>query len=109
MKNENKLLITMFFALLLIVALVQTATAAEGDDSSFLSFFSLDTFFELLDGLFPNSTTGLATGSGVNYYVDATNGDDTNNNGLSEGSPWKTIAKVKGRTFNPGDAILFKR
>jgi len=42
------------------------------------------------------------------YYLDAINGQD-NNNGLSESTPWKTIAKVNASNFNPGDQILFKR
>jgi parallel beta-helix repeat protein len=42
------------------------------------------------------------------YYVDATNGRDTNN-GLSEATAWKTIAKVNVSRFLPGDQILFKR
>jgi hypothetical protein len=42
------------------------------------------------------------------YYVDATNGNDANT-GLSEATPWKSIAKVNASTFNPGDQILFKR
>jgi hypothetical protein len=42
------------------------------------------------------------------YYVDATNGNDTND-GLSTSAPWETIAKVNASNFNPGDQILFKR
>ena len=42
------------------------------------------------------------------YYVDATNGRDTND-GLSPEKAWKTIRKVKGTTFEPGDEIRFKR
>lgn len=42
------------------------------------------------------------------YYVDATNGNDTNN-GLSEALAWKTIAKVNAKAFQPGDQILFKK
>jgi hypothetical protein len=34
------------------------------------------------------------------YYVDTTNGND-GNNGLSEATPWKTIAKVNTSKFNP--------
>ena len=41
------------------------------------------------------------------YYVDATNGNDENN-GTSQSSPWKTIAKVNSSNFNPGAQILFK-
>ncbi len=42
------------------------------------------------------------------YYVDATSGQD-NNEGLSDATPWKTIAKVNASRFAPGDQILFKR
>jgi hypothetical protein len=35
------------------------------------------------------------------YYVDARNGNDKND-GLSEPSPWKTIAKVNASRFYPG-------
>jgi len=42
------------------------------------------------------------------YYLDATNGNDSNN-GTSELTTWKTIAKVNASTFNPGDQILFER
>src|SRR5436309_5391794 len=42
------------------------------------------------------------------FYVDATAGNDTND-GLSQGTPWKTVAKVNGSTFSAGDSILFKR
>jgi len=41
------------------------------------------------------------------HYVDASAGDD-GNSGTSQAAPWKTIAKVNGQTFQPGDAILFK-
>ncbi len=46
--------------------------------------------------------------AGTVYYVDATNGDDLND-GLSECSAWKTIAKVNAQSFSAGDFILFKR
>ncbi len=42
------------------------------------------------------------------YYVDATNGNDSNS-GVSMSSPWKTINKVNSQKFLPGDFILFKR
>jgi parallel beta-helix repeat protein len=47
-------------------------------------------------------------GWAVTYYVDATNGNDSRT-GLSEATAWKTIAKVNGSRFLPGDQILFKR
>ncbi len=49
-----------------------------------------------------------SVGWAATYYVDATNGNDSNN-GTSESTPWKTISKVSASRFNPGDQILFKR
>lgn len=46
--------------------------------------------------------------SGATYYVDATNGDDTKD-GQTAATAWKTVAKVNGSSFAPGDQILFKR
>jgi len=46
--------------------------------------------------------------AGTIYYVDATNGSDSNS-GTSRGTAWKTINKVNNSSFNPGDSILFKR
>jgi len=42
------------------------------------------------------------------YYVDATNGSDSNS-GTSPEIAWKTINKVNNSSFNPGDSILFKK
>lgn len=42
------------------------------------------------------------------YYVDQTGGDD-GNDGLSEVTAWKTLAKVNNSSFFAGDSILFKR
>jgi len=44
----------------------------------------------------------------VNYYVDATNGND-NNNGTTPEKAWQSIGKVNGATLLPGDSVLFKR
>jgi regulatory protein YycI of two-component signal transduction system YycFG len=46
------------------------------------------------------ATSVLAT----TYFVDATNGLD-NNSGTSETTAWKTIAKVNGEIFQPGDQV----
>src|SRR4030042_244124 len=35
------------------------------------------------------------------YYVDATNGNDAND-GISQSTSWKIIAKVNASSFNPG-------
>src|SRR5215471_7051148 len=42
------------------------------------------------------------------YYVDAKNGNDRNS-GTSPSSAWKSVEKVNGFQFEPGDSILFKR
>lgn len=42
------------------------------------------------------------------YYVDATNGKDTNS-GTSPAFPWKTIAKLNATTFAAGDTVLLCR
>lgn len=48
------------------------------------------------------------------YYVDSDQGSDSHNGlaaspGGGSSGPWKTIGKVNGTTFAPGDRILFKR
>ncbi|NLM67893.1 MAG: hypothetical protein GX180_12095, partial [Enterococcus sp.] len=45
----------------------------------------------------------------TDFYI-SSSGDDQNNSGISENSPWKTIDKVNSlfSTFQPGDRILFK-
>ena len=52
---------------------------------------------------------GLVSGSmsATTYYVDpaGSNGND----GLTPQTPWRTLLKVGISTFQPGDAILFKR
>src|ERR1700740_1289149 len=45
---------------------------------------------------------------GATYYVDSSKGDDANN-GLSEASPWKTLAKINSSKFATGDIILLRR
>lgn len=50
---------------------------------------------------------GVNSTPGTYFYVSNT-GDDAND-GTSELSPWKTIAKVNASTFFPADRIYFKR
>ena len=40
------------------------------------------------------------------YYVDSARGLDTNSGGV-ESSAWKTLGRVNGADFKPGDRILF--
>src|SRR5262249_52694613 len=42
------------------------------------------------------------------YYVDAKSGND-GNSGTSPNSPWKSLDKLNGYQFQPGDLVLFKR
>lgn len=58
-------------------------------------------------GVFAVSSPIPVSAAGVNYYVDAIGGND-NNSGTSTSSAWKTLTKVNGMTFLPGDKILFK-
>ncbi len=44
----------------------------------------------------------------VDYYIDPTNGADSNN-GRSEGAAWQSLAKASAQNFNAGDRILLKR
>lgn len=43
----------------------------------------------------------------ASYYVDATAGDDANN-GTSPAQAWRSLEKVNGTTFQPGDQLLLK-
>jgi hypothetical protein len=45
---------------------------------------------------------------GTNYYMDAQNGDDSND-GLSPDKAWKSLYKVHQVQFKSGDSLLFKR
>ncbi len=69
-----------------------------------ITIFSVSTLVIVLIFFMP----GAATAAISTYYVDATNGDDSNN-GLSDTAAWKTISKVINTGLNPGDKILFKR
>jgi len=44
--------------------------------------------------------------SGETYYINSIDGNDSNN-GTSQATAWKTIAKVNLLSFSPGDSILF--
>ena len=49
----------------------------------------------------------IEAGKGTNYYVDATEGSDSNS-GTSPETAFKTIEKVNSIEFQPGDQILFQ-
>lgn len=50
----------------------------------------------------------LLSSVGRTFFVDFTGGND-GNGGRAATDAWKTIGKVNGSTFLPGDTILFKR
>ena len=58
--------------------------------------------FITLSAFFMTSAGWAAT-----YYVNATDGKDSNQ-GTSEATAWKTVAKVNASKFQPGDQILLK-
>jgi len=76
------------------------------------SRFPLSLFLHISFTLFPIISSShfpiISDAWSAIYYVDATNGRDTNN-GTSELTPWKTIAKVNASRFYPGNQILIKR
>ena len=52
--------------------------------------------------LLPALLFACISSSATTYYVDASGGDD-DNGGLSELTPWQTLAKVNSLFFLPGD------
>jgi ricin-type beta-trefoil lectin protein len=52
-------------------------------------------------------TAPVAEASGGTTYYVSTSGSDSNS-GTSASSPWKSLAKVDGTMFQPGDQILFQ-
>ncbi|MDX2188817.1 MAG: BACON domain-containing carbohydrate-binding protein, partial [Bacteroidota bacterium] len=54
--------------------------------------------------------SGASFAIGNKYYVNDVSGSDAND-GISQATPWKSVAKVNAMMslFSPGDSILFKR
>ncbi|WP_216477242.1 3-keto-disaccharide hydrolase [Paenibacillus brevis] len=61
----------------------------------------------LLTSLVSGAASPAARAAGTTYYVDSSLGNDSSA-GTSEGTAWKTLAKVNAMTFSPGDRILLK-
>lgn len=55
----------------------------------------------------PMAPPSTAYAAGTVYYVDDTDGDDSNT-GTSEGQAWQSLTKVNSTVFQPGDTIRFK-
>ncbi len=60
----------------------------------------------LLIGLFVAPLARPVRADNTTYYVSTSGNDD--NNGRSELTPFKTVAKVNGLALGPGDRVLFK-
>jgi hypothetical protein len=67
---------------------------------------TIRTFFPVLAMAFVILPVYLAADN-TTYYIDSINGNDSGN-GTSQGTPWKTLAKVNSVTYGPGDRIIFK-
>jgi hypothetical protein len=61
----------------------------------------------ILLGLLFTPPLGVSQAAGIIYYVSSSSGSD-NNDGLSAGSPFRTVAKVNSLNLLPGDQVLFK-
>lgn len=72
-----------------------------------ISFIAMGLLAMLTVFLLGATQNAYADTIGNTYYVDAINGEDTNE-GTSEETPWKTLEKVNAFVFSPGDKILFK-
>ena len=55
-----------------------------------------------------STPTGTPSSTGRQFYIDNVAGSDSNS-GTSSSAPWKSLTKVNGTAFQPGDAINFKR
>lgn len=51
--------------------------------------------------------SGVAPASAASYYLDSKGGSDSND-GLTEATAWRTLAKANGTTFAPGSTLLLK-
>lgn len=58
--------------------------------------------------VFLANTNLTASATGTQYYVDQMYGNDTWD-GLTTNTPYKTLAKISGKTFTAGDVINLKR
>ena len=69
------------------------------------SRFPLSLFLIISFTLFPIISSShlpiISNAWSATFYVDATNGNDAND-GISQSTPWKTIAKVNASRLNSG-------
>jgi len=92
-----------------------TPTSTTGTVYNGLISVSITTTFNAIayrpgmtDSLVSTATYTITSARGTTYYVDATGGNDSNP-GTAADNAWKTIAKVNGYAFSPGESILFKK
>lgn len=75
--------------------------------SRFRSVLGLLIVLCMVNLLFVMAPQNVAFAGDTTYYVDSVNGNDSNI-GTSTASPWRSLSKVNGITFSPGDKILLK-
>lgn len=63
---------------------------------------------EIKESLTEGTDISNLKSAGIGYYIDSDNGSDINN-GTSDTSPWKTLAKIQSTNLYPGDIVKFKR
>lgn len=80
-----------------------------------MDIYLLGTPFKLLISMFllagctktASVTQNISLKDALVFYIDSQNGDDKNN-GASADKAWKSLNKINGFLFIPGDSILFK-
>lgn len=107
------LVMTMIFeGIFAIPVQAQEETVADNNMQSIISNAGnseMKTYGEQVEnGVIPTVTDADSPeGTGINYYVDSENGDNTNT-GTSKEEAWKDFEPVNEKEFQPGDSILLK-
>lgn len=65
-------------------------------------------FFMIIVGVCLSGCQLQSDSRGINYYIDAQNGNDANV-GTSAQQAWKSLDRTKGVRLNAGDSLLFRR
>ena len=81
----------------------QTADSAQAQ----MDNIAIEGQFFLTEDLQVEVDPVVVVGTGITYYVSASVGDDAND-GLTEATPFQTLARVNALMLEPGDQVLFK-
>ena len=74
---------------------------------NFKTTFSVFFLFLFVANIFISAFPVTVSAAGTTYYIDSAAGNDSSN-GTSVQTAWKTLTKVNGTSFQPGDSVLFK-